>query len=149
MAFYDHELPRGAPNLAIPLLVQAGMANFDVRRVVIDTGSSCDIMYTGMLKTLKQTESNLAPYVGTELYGFNSSSTKLWGRRQDENNNDPIPSDRLHLPLQPHHWEDWTNAAWGRMLNCPHKAKISRGQQHNTNPARRHRGCSKVLLAGK
>jgi hypothetical protein len=24
-------------------------------------------------------KSNLAPYVGTELYGFNGSSTKPWG----------------------------------------------------------------------
>jgi hypothetical protein len=55
------------------------MANFDVRRVLIDTWASYDIMYTGMLKTLQLTESNLAPYVGTEAYGFNGSSTKLWG----------------------------------------------------------------------
>ena len=75
-------------------------------------GSSCDIMYTGMFKTLKLTESNLAPDVGTELYGFNDSSTKPWGRRQDENNNDPIPGDRLHISLQLHHWEDCTSAAW-------------------------------------
>jgi hypothetical protein len=79
LAFYDHELPGGAPNSAIPLLVQAGMANFDVRIVIIDTGASCNIMYTGMFKTFQLTKSNLAPYVGTELYGFNGSSTKPWG----------------------------------------------------------------------
>jgi len=79
LALYDHELPGGAPNSAVSLLVQDGMANFDVRRVLIDTGASCDIMYTGMFKTLQLTESNLAPYVGTEIYGFNDSSTKLWG----------------------------------------------------------------------
>jgi len=36
-------------------------------------------MYIGMFKTLQLTESNLSPYVRTELYGFNDSSTKLWG----------------------------------------------------------------------
>jgi len=60
------------------LLVQAGMANFDVRRAPIDTGASCNIMYTRLFKTLQLTESNLTPYVGTELYSFNGSSTKPW-----------------------------------------------------------------------
>jgi len=79
LAFYDHKLPGGAPNSAIPLIVQAGMANFDVRRVLIDTRAFCNIMYTGMFKTLQPTESNLAPYLGTELYSFKGSSTKPWG----------------------------------------------------------------------
>jgi len=48
LAFYDSELPGGASNSAIPLLVRASMANTDVRRVLIDTGASCDIMYTGL-----------------------------------------------------------------------------------------------------
>ena len=50
--FYDSELPGGASNSAIPLLVRASMANTDVRRVLIDTGASCDIMYTSLFKTL-------------------------------------------------------------------------------------------------
>jgi hypothetical protein len=55
------------------------MANFDVLRVLIDTGASCDIMYTNMFKTLQLTEKNLSPYVGNELYDFNGSSTQPWG----------------------------------------------------------------------
>jgi len=55
------------------------MANTDVRRVPIDTGASCDIMYTGLFKTLQLTKKNLSPYVGNELYGFNGSSTRTWG----------------------------------------------------------------------
>jgi len=78
LAFYDHELPGGSPNAAAPLLVQARMANFDVRRFLINTEASYDIMYTELFKSLQLTESNLAPY-GTELYGFNVSSTKPWG----------------------------------------------------------------------
>jgi hypothetical protein len=75
LAFYDSELPGGASNSAIPLLVRASMANANVRRVLIDTGASCDIMYTSLFKTLQLTEKNLSPYVGNELYGFNGSST--------------------------------------------------------------------------
>jgi hypothetical protein len=36
-------------------------------------------MYTSLFKTLQLTEKNLSPYVGNELYGFNSSSTQPWG----------------------------------------------------------------------
>jgi len=75
LAFYDSELPSGASNSAIPLLVRASMVNTDVRRIFIDTGASCDIMYTRLFKTLQLTEKNLSPYVGNELYGFNGSST--------------------------------------------------------------------------
>jgi hypothetical protein len=55
LAFYDSELPGGASNSAIPLLVRASMANADVRRVLINTGASCDIMYTSLFKTLQLT----------------------------------------------------------------------------------------------
>ena len=79
LAFYDSELPGGVSNSAIPLLVRASMANTNVRRVLIDTGASCDIMYTGLLTTLQLTEKNFSPYVGNVLYGFNGSSTQPWG----------------------------------------------------------------------
>jgi len=79
LAFYDSELPGGASNSANPLLVRASMANADVYRVLIDTGASCDIIYTDLFKTLQLTDKNLSPYVGNELYGFNGSSTQPWG----------------------------------------------------------------------
>jgi len=79
LTFYDHEFPGGSSNYAIPLLIQAYMANFDVKRVLIATWASCDIMYTDLFKTLQLTEKNLCPYVGFELYGFNGSSTQPWG----------------------------------------------------------------------
>jgi len=78
LAFYDSELPGGASNSAIPLLVRASMANTDVRSILIDIGASCDIMYTGLFKTLQLTEKNLSPYIGNELYGFNGSLTQPW-----------------------------------------------------------------------
>jgi len=79
LAFHDHELPDGAPNSFVPLLVQACIANFDVSRVLIDIGPSCDIVYTRIFKTLQMKEKNLSPYVGSKLYGFNGSSTKSRG----------------------------------------------------------------------
>ncbi|MCI97071.1 hypothetical protein A2U01_0118371, partial [Trifolium medium] len=43
LAFYLEELPGRSANSQIPLLVRDDMANYDVRRVLIDPGSSCDI----------------------------------------------------------------------------------------------------------
>ncbi|GAU10283.1 hypothetical protein TSUD_418870, partial [Trifolium subterraneum] len=73
------EVPGGSPNFQIPLLVRAKMANFDVRRILVDQGSSCDIMYSRLFKVLQLTEENLVPYVGSDLQGFNGSTTKPWG----------------------------------------------------------------------
>ncbi|XP_058741468.1 uncharacterized protein LOC131613634 [Vicia villosa] len=52
ISFYKEELSGGAPNATIPLLIRARMANFDVRRILIDQGSSVDIMYSQLFKTL-------------------------------------------------------------------------------------------------
>ncbi|GAU35488.1 hypothetical protein TSUD_384430 [Trifolium subterraneum] len=79
LAFYREEVPGGSPNFQISLLVRAKMANFDVRRILVDQGSSCDIMYSGLFKVLQLTEENLVPYVGSDLQGFNGSTTKPWG----------------------------------------------------------------------
>ncbi|GAU45958.1 hypothetical protein TSUD_301670 [Trifolium subterraneum] len=79
LAFYREEVPGGSPNFQIPLLVRAKMANFDVRRILVDQGSSCDIMYSGLFKVLQITEENLVPYVGSDIQGFNESTTKPWG----------------------------------------------------------------------
>ncbi|GAU40689.1 hypothetical protein TSUD_88350 [Trifolium subterraneum] len=79
LAFNREEVPEGSPNFQIPLLVRAKMANFDVRRILVDQGSSCDIMYSGLFKVLQLTEENLVPYVGSDLQGFNGSTTKPWG----------------------------------------------------------------------
>ncbi|XP_058722192.1 uncharacterized protein LOC131593949 [Vicia villosa] len=46
ISFYKEELPGGAPNATIRLLIRARMAHFDVRRILVDQGSSVDIMYS-------------------------------------------------------------------------------------------------------
>ncbi|MCI75861.1 hypothetical protein A2U01_0097130, partial [Trifolium medium] len=55
------------------------MANFDVRRVLVDPGSSVDIMYSHLFETLQLDEHLLTPYVGSDLQGFNDATTKPWG----------------------------------------------------------------------
>ncbi|MCI80526.1 hypothetical protein A2U01_0101797, partial [Trifolium medium] len=55
------------------------MANFKVRRVLVDPSSSVDIMYARTFETLQLTEHNLTPYVGSDLQGFNCTTTKPWG----------------------------------------------------------------------
>ncbi|MCI65730.1 hypothetical protein A2U01_0086988, partial [Trifolium medium] len=62
LAFYREELPGGSANANIPLLIPADMANFEVRRVLVDPGSSVDIMYAHLFKTLQLDERNLTPY---------------------------------------------------------------------------------------
>ncbi|XP_045791306.1 uncharacterized protein LOC123886013 [Trifolium pratense] len=55
------------------------MANMDVRRVLIDPGSSCDIMYASLFRTLQLDETHLTPYMGSDLTGFNGATTRPWG----------------------------------------------------------------------
>ncbi|XP_050890966.1 uncharacterized protein LOC127096442 [Lathyrus oleraceus] len=79
ISFFLEELPGGSPNSGIPLLIRAKMAQFDVRRILVDQGSSVDIMYVHLFKTLKLDKTNLAPYVGSDLQGFNGATTRPWG----------------------------------------------------------------------
>ncbi|KAK2443631.1 hypothetical protein QL285_014717 [Trifolium repens] len=79
LSFYLEELPGGSPNSQIPLLIQASMANFDVHRILVDEGSSCNIMYSSLFKILQLDQHHLSPYLGSDLQGFNSSISKPWG----------------------------------------------------------------------
>ncbi|GAU32517.1 hypothetical protein TSUD_317240 [Trifolium subterraneum] len=79
LSFYLEELSGGSANSQIPLFVRADMVNFDVRRILVDSGSSCDIMYTHLFRTLHLDESHLTPYLGSDLQGFNGATTKPWG----------------------------------------------------------------------
>jgi hypothetical protein len=73
------ELPGRTSNAHIPLLIRAFMANYDVPRILVDTRSSDDIMVSQCFNILQLDQSHLAPYVGSELQGFNGATTKLWG----------------------------------------------------------------------
>ncbi|XP_058786680.1 uncharacterized protein LOC131661234 [Vicia villosa] len=61
IAFYKEELPYGTPTATIPLLIRARMANFDVRRILVDQGSFVDIMYSQLFSTLQLDKIHLTP----------------------------------------------------------------------------------------
>src|SRR3954469_12266514 len=49
-----------------------------MRRILVDQGSSVDIMYSQLFKTLQLNDNHLTPYVGSDLQGFNGIVTKPW-----------------------------------------------------------------------
>ncbi|MCI66264.1 hypothetical protein A2U01_0087522, partial [Trifolium medium] len=55
------------------------MAHHDVSRILIDQGSSCDVMYQELFEKLKLKKKDLNPYEGTDLQGFNGSTIRPWG----------------------------------------------------------------------
>ena len=55
------------------------MANFNVCHILVDHGSSVDIMYSHLFKTLQLDEMHLTPYMGSDLQGFNNGVTRPWG----------------------------------------------------------------------
>ncbi|KAI5406559.1 hypothetical protein KIW84_053046 [Lathyrus oleraceus] len=55
ISFFLEELPGGSPNSAIPLLIRARMARFDVRRILVDEGSSVDIIPAMLRRRSKRT----------------------------------------------------------------------------------------------
>ncbi|MCI46110.1 hypothetical protein A2U01_0067350, partial [Trifolium medium] len=54
LAFYLEELSGGSANANILLLIRADMVNFEVRRVLVDPGSSVDIMYARLHRQSSQ-----------------------------------------------------------------------------------------------
>ena len=57
-----------------PLVVTLTIANYAVKRVLIDTGSSSDILFASAFDQLCISRERLRP-VATPLVGFNESST--------------------------------------------------------------------------
>ncbi|KAI5430429.1 hypothetical protein KIW84_034855 [Lathyrus oleraceus] len=55
ISFFLEELPGGSPNSAIPLLIREKMARFDVRRILVDEGSSVDIIPAMLRRRSKRT----------------------------------------------------------------------------------------------
>ncbi|MCH99833.1 hypothetical protein A2U01_0020848, partial [Trifolium medium] len=79
LGFDDHEYLGGVPNEIFPLIVIATMAHHDVSRILIDQGSSCDVMYQKLFQKLGLRRECLCPYEGTDLHGFNGSTIHPWG----------------------------------------------------------------------
>lgn len=79
LIFEDRDLVDGKLNRYIPLVIQADMGNFEVRRILVDQGSSVDIMFADLLIVLGITKDDLIAYRGADLSGFQRSKTMSLG----------------------------------------------------------------------
>ncbi|MCI06415.1 hypothetical protein A2U01_0027474, partial [Trifolium medium] len=79
LGFSDDEYVGGTPNEIFLVIIMATMVNHNVSKVLIDEGSSCDIMYEELFTKLGLKRNNLTPYTETDLQGFNGSTTRPWG----------------------------------------------------------------------
>jgi hypothetical protein len=61
-----------------PLVIQVQILNCDVKRVLIDSGSSADIMYWDAFKAMQLAGEQLQPYHGTQV-GFTGDQAELMG----------------------------------------------------------------------
>jgi hypothetical protein len=61
-----------------PLVIQVQIMNCDVKRVLIDSGSSADIMYWEAFKAMQLSGEQLQPYSGT-LVGFAGEQAEVMG----------------------------------------------------------------------
>lgn len=76
LAFVDNDLLDEKTNKYIPLLIRAIMANFEVRRILVNQWRSANIMFLDLLTRLWISEEDLTPYRGTDLSGYNGSKAK-------------------------------------------------------------------------
>lgn len=77
--FYCEEFLTGSPNSSTPFPVRARMANFDIRRILVDQESSVDIMLFQLFISLQLDKTHFTPYVGSDMYCFNDATTKTRG----------------------------------------------------------------------
>ncbi|GAU44869.1 hypothetical protein TSUD_329260 [Trifolium subterraneum] len=66
------------PHYDGPLVIQVHILNCDVKRVLIDSGSSADIMYWEAFKAMQLAGEQLHPYNGT-LVGFEGEQVEVMG----------------------------------------------------------------------
>lgn len=79
LTFSDQDLLDDSPNKYIPLIISAMKVNVHVLRMLVDQGISADIMFEDLLPKVKIFETDLTPYKGTDLSGFNGEKTTPHG----------------------------------------------------------------------
>lgn len=67
----DEDLTNRRPNKHIALVVWVTMAIHGVQEILVDQGSSVNVMFLGLLTRLVISPEDLTPYQGMELQGFN------------------------------------------------------------------------------
>lgn len=55
------------------------MTNFNVSKISIDKGSSCDIMYAKLFEKIELKRKKLWPYEGVDLQALSNTITRPWG----------------------------------------------------------------------
>ncbi|XP_045791855.1 uncharacterized protein LOC123886594 [Trifolium pratense] len=78
LAFTARDGLEVAPHDDDPLVIQVQILNCDVKRVLIDSGSSADIMYWEAFKAMQLAEEQLQPYAGA-LVGFSGEQVDVMG----------------------------------------------------------------------
>lgn len=66
-------------NKIFSLVMITTIVNFDVSRVLINGGSSCNIMYSNLFDKMGLEKEKLWPYEGSILQDFNNTTTRLLG----------------------------------------------------------------------
>lgn len=79
ISFGDEDLLHGKPNKLVPLLITAVMANVEVRRILVDQGSSADIIFKDLLDVLRIPRDDLRPHQGPDMTSFDGSSSTPLG----------------------------------------------------------------------
>ncbi|KAL0447288.1 UNVERIFIED_CONTAM: hypothetical protein Slati_1856700 [Sesamum latifolium] len=78
ITFSSKDLSEGQGTQDDPMVIKLDIANFEVHRVLIDNGSSADIIFWDVLKWMNLENSNLSP-VRTPLVGFGGSEVSSMG----------------------------------------------------------------------
>ncbi|KAL0449357.1 UNVERIFIED_CONTAM: Retrovirus-related Pol polyprotein from transposon gypsy [Sesamum latifolium] len=78
ITFSSKDLSEGQGTQDDPMVIKLDIANFEVHKVLIDNGSSADIIFWNVLKWMNLKNSNLSP-VRTPLVGFGGSEVSSMG----------------------------------------------------------------------
>lgn len=61
------------------MVIYTTITRFDISHILIDGGSSCDIMYLELFEKMGLKKKNLWSYEGFDLQVFSNTMTRLWG----------------------------------------------------------------------
>lgn len=75
----ENEIVGGAPNEVFPFIIVVTMANSDVSTILVEKGSTSDIIYEKLFTKLGFTRDILAKYDGTYPFEFNGTIMHPWG----------------------------------------------------------------------
>ena len=78
ISFSDHDFKGTDQNLRNPMVISVVTGNYIAQKVLVDQGSSADILYASMLQKMQILESNLSPYHG-DFVGFSGERVNVLG----------------------------------------------------------------------